>query len=150
MASRREAERWLALEFVGAVVVRTIAGFREQDALLGPQNYAAIMIAYGMLSVLVLSDTTADLAAVFGALLLLAILLRPTETGTAGSAVAEAFAAFNKNVRDNPTSIARGVPVKGGAKASSASTTADVIPASFRQGDPLTYTGGGVTSGRWV
>lgn len=96
------------------MLVRTIAGFREQNALLGPQNYAAMMVAYGMLSVLVLSDTTADLAAVFGALLLLAILLRPTATGVAGSEVAGALAAFSKNVRDNPTSISRGVPNAAG------------------------------------
>lgn len=110
MASRHQAERWLALEFLGVVVVRTIHGFHAQQGLLGPQQYGAIVAGYGMLSVLVLSDTTAELGAVFGALILLAVLLRPTDTGRPlGADTARAVAAYAEHVGTNPPSLARGV-----------------------------------------
>lgn len=111
MAARQQ-ERWLALEFVGVVLVRTIYGFREQRGLLGPQNYAAMLAAFGMLSALVLFEPTADLAAVIGALILLAVLLRPTgkpgELSTLGADAARSVAAFTENVGNNPPSIAKG------------------------------------------
>lgn len=110
MASRQQAERWLALEFVGVVVVRTLHGFREQSGLLGPQQYGAIVAGYAFLSLLVMSDTTAELGAVFGALILLAVLLRPTSSGhPAGAEAARAVAAFTEHVGTNPPSLARGV-----------------------------------------
>lgn len=111
--SQRQAERWLALEFVAVVVVRTIHGFEDQEALLGPQNYAAILAAYGFLSLLVLSSYTAELAAMLGLLVLLAVLLRPTSgpgepLRTVGTDAAGAVAAFARNVGANSPSIAGG------------------------------------------
>lgn len=115
--ANRDAERWLALEFVTTCVVRTIAGFREQGDLLGPQNYAAIIAAYAMLSMLVLWDVTADLAAVFGALLLLAVLLRPTADGSnLGRDTARSVQAFTEHVGSNPPSVARGAAITTSSK----------------------------------
>lgn len=142
--ARRDSERALALEFVGAVAIRTLYGFREQHALLGPQNYAAMMVAYGMLSVLVLSETTDELAAVLGGLLLLAILLRPTGGGRLlGVDTAKSLAAFTGNVADNPVSTSTG------ARPRPTAPTADIVPVSpnpyAATPDPL-----GVPSEGWL
>jgi hypothetical protein len=107
---RRQAERWLAMEFIVVVLIRTIHGFVEQHDLLGPQSYAAMIAAYGLLSVLVLFSATAELGAVFGALIVLAVLMRPTKSGSiVGVETARSVAAFTGNVAKNPPTLAHGV-----------------------------------------
>lgn len=108
MATPRQAERWLALEFVAVVVVRTLHGFREQKNMLGPQQFAAMLVAFGMLSVLVMYEPTAELAAILGLLLLLLVALRPTVDGVLGGDVANSVGAFVSNVGASPPSVAQG------------------------------------------
>jgi hypothetical protein len=119
VTSTRTAERWVALEFVAVVVSRTLHGFAEQQDLLGPQQYAAMLAAFAMLAVLVMYGPTAELAAVLGLILVLATLLRPTtvagKASTLGADVAGSVAAFTRNVGTNAPSIAQGFT--GSAKA---------------------------------
>lgn len=109
MASTQQAERWLALELVTVAVVRTIQAMREQKGLLGPQQFAAMLAAFAMLSVLVMYQPTAELAALLGMILVLAVLLRPTKTGTVGSDAAGAVGTFARNVGTSSPSLAKGV-----------------------------------------
>lgn len=114
MASTQEAERWLALELVTVAVVRTIHGMSDRGGLLGPQQFAAMVAAFAMLSVLVMYQPTAQLAAMLGMILVLAVLLRPTKGGNVGADVATAIGGFAKNVGTSAPSMAKGVaPDKG-------------------------------------
>lgn len=109
MASTREAERWLALEFLTVASVRTIHGFSDSKGLLGPQQFGAMLAAFAMLSVLVMYEPTAELAALLGALLVLATLLRPTVAGsTAGAEAAQSVGSFARNVGTSAPSLAKG------------------------------------------
>lgn len=109
--STLEAERWLALEFITVAVVRTIYGMRESRGLLGPQQFAAMLVAYALLSVLVMYQPTAALAALLGALVLLAVLLRPTPAGNLGADTAKSVASFARNVGTSSPSLAKGATV---------------------------------------
>ena len=106
--SPRDAERALALEFLAVAVLRTIHGMNENGGLLGPAQYAAMLAAFGMLSVLVMYAPTAQLAAMLGLLLVLATALRPTSRGTLGSDSAGAVGLFAKTVGTNAPSMAKG------------------------------------------
>lgn len=110
MATARQAERWLALELIVVVVVRTVEGFRNQGGLLGAKNYAAMMVAFGMLAVLVMYEPAAELAAILGLILVFATLLRPTQGGKSivGGDVAGALATFSASVQSGPPTIAKG------------------------------------------
>lgn len=109
MTSTAQAERYLALEFLGVVAVRTLHGFREQRNLLGPQQFAAMLAAFAMLSVLVMYEPTAELAAILGLILLLGVALRPTVgKSTLGADVARSVGSFTKNVGSNVPSVSRG------------------------------------------
>lgn len=110
--STPQAERYLALELVGVMLVRTIAGFQEQQNLLGPANFAAMTAAYGMLAGLVLWEPAAGLAATMGLLLFLSVLLRKTPTGTIGGDTARAVARFTERTSSAPPTVARGVTAK--------------------------------------
>jgi hypothetical protein len=110
----QEGERWLALEFITVAVVRTIAGLRDEQGLLGPQQYAAMLAAYAMLSMLVMYQPAAMLAAMLGALIVLAVALRPTsgpdgKVKPLGAGAAESISAFARNVGTSPPSLAKGV-----------------------------------------
>jgi hypothetical protein len=112
-ASTQQAERWLALELVTVAVVRTIQGMRDNSGLLGPQQYAAMIAAFAMLSVMVMYQPTAELAAILGLILVLAVMLRPTQNpdGTqsnVGAGAASAIGAFAKNVGTAAPSMAKG------------------------------------------
>lgn len=114
--STTEAERWLALEFITVAVIRTIYGMRESRGLLGPQQFGAMLVAYALLSVLVMYQPTAALAAMLGALVLLAVLLRPTvrpdgTLGNLGADTAKSVAAFARNVGTSSPSLAKGATV---------------------------------------
>lgn len=113
-ATRRQAERWIALEFLVVVVARTIAGFQQQKGLLGAQNYAAMAAAFALLSIFTLSDTTAEIGSALGLLVVLAVLLRqtpgvkPGTTSVLGSDVADAFAGFATKVGAAQPTISKG------------------------------------------
>lgn len=108
-ATTQQAERWLALELLTVAVVRTIHGMRDQRGLLGPQQFAAMVAAFAMLSVLVMYEPTAELAALLGLILVLAVVLRPTPTGNVGADTATTIGTFARNVGTNPPSMAKGV-----------------------------------------
>ena len=110
----RDAERALALEFVAVLGLRTLHGFTDDGGLLGPQQYAAMLASFAMLSVLVMYGPTAQLAAILGLILVLAVALRPStgadgSPSTAGADTAGAIGRFARNVGSSAPSLAKGV-----------------------------------------
>jgi uncharacterized membrane protein YgcG len=123
---KAQAERWIALEFVTAAVVRTVFEMRESNDLLGPSAYGVLIITYGMLAAFALWDETADVAAIIGGLILLAILIRGTShTGdvpsTVGRDVGVTLGGFAQRTGDAPPTHAAGVTSTAGQGGGSSS-----------------------------
>jgi hypothetical protein len=73
----RAAERYIALEYLVALVLRTVAELRRRHALPGARTYVNITVTYGLLSLFTFSEVTASIGPGVGGLVLLALLVRP-------------------------------------------------------------------------
>jgi len=134
----RQAERWLALEYIGAVTLKTVNGFTSGGGLIGPQQYAVTTLTYGLLSLATMADATADVAAAFGGLILLGMLVRPAldkagQRTSAGAQTISGLLGFVRGAGGRPPTYAQGVgaaatSAPGSTSGSSSSGSGDSSP----------------------
>jgi hypothetical protein len=117
------AEKYLCLEMVTAVVVRFVWGLASAGDLYGPSAYVPILVTYGFLALVVMVPVAAGPAAIFGAIVLAAVLLQATPVGkklagtTVGSTVTGTLANYSAKVAGKPPTTAAASATKPAAGA---------------------------------
>lgn len=98
----RSGERALALELLGTTAVVTLDQMTDGN-MPGPATYIGVLVVYSGLAVLSSWQKTERLAALFGGVVLLGVLLRPTGRGPAGVKIANSLAGASIHSSTQPT-----------------------------------------------